>query len=133
MNLIDIISISDKDIENTRKGSVIVDCNFLPELAPLSGLRAYMGNSDEVQLYYKSIPQARAVLKTSVDYVAVEHRRFLAFASKNGEYRSPSMATIVANELCQLGYRVFLTHFKISVAAEELTPPRDRWGYDAGW
>lgn len=134
MNLIDIISVANADIENVRKGSLLIDCNDLPELPTLSGLRSYMGNSEEVQLHYRrSVPHTKALIANAVDSILEQRKRFVAFYSNDGTYRSPAVACLVADELCQLGHRVYVTHLKVNVPSEELTPVRDKWGYDAGW
>lgn len=129
--MIEIISIADSDMSNAREGTVFVDCNGLPVIDPLSGLHREHGNDQRVLMYYKGMIIGRKLVREWVGKITTEHIRFIAFHSERGLYRSPAIATLVGQELCDRGNRVFLTHLKLPVVSEELVPARRTWGYDA--
>jgi hypothetical protein len=127
--VIDIVSISDKQAELVRDRGTIIVCNSLPELQPHSYLRPYLGNSESIiSFYVNSYKEVRKMRELAVGMIESSNPRFVAFQSERGEYRSPMMATIVGQELCERGHRVLLSHYSLAVPAEELVPTRRSWG-----
>lgn len=126
--MIDIISISDDQTDLVKDRGLIIVCGQLPELPPLSHLRKYLGNSEEVVNFYKSTTLGRQSVAKCVEMIEEENANLVAFSSEHGLYRSPAMAYLVAQELCELGHRVLLSHYKLPVPAEELVPTRRSWG-----
>lgn len=126
--MIDVVSISDDQIDLVKDKGLIIVCNQLPELTPLSHLRTYLGNSEEVVNFYKGTTLGRKSVAECVRMIEEENPNLVAFTSEHGLYRSPAMADLVAQELCELGHRVLLSHYKLAVPAEELVPTRRSWG-----
>lgn len=129
--MIELISIADADIENASERTVLVDCNGLPVIDPLSTLHREHGNDQRVLLHYKGMIIARRLVREWVGDIETKGLRFVAFHSERGLYRGPAIATLVGQELCDRGHRVFLTHLRLPVVSEELVPTRKVWGYDA--
>lgn len=128
--MIEIISIADNDLANLRSGTLTFDCNVLPELEPLSSLRRCLGHEEAVQMRYGKTPAGRTLVREAMSRIQESNARFVAFHSEHGLFRSPAIAALVGNEMCELGNRVFMTHLKLPVASEELVPVRRTWGYD---
>ena len=126
--MIDAVSISDNQVELVQDKGLLINWNELTPLPSLSSLRRLHGNSEEVVSYYKRTTAGLRILKTALRLIDDAKPRFVAFHSEEGLYRSPAMADLVAQELCELGYRVLLSHYRLPVPAEELIPTRRSWG-----